>query len=590
MPTLNIAGRRVTVGDEFLSMTPDQQNASVDEIAKSIGISGSGGGAPDTTGFSEDLKKLTPQVGGARSAAIGATQGALFGFGDELAGLAEASGLPVGTPPIVSYPVGAVRRLTGAAGAEDAYTTGRDRFRAEQAAAEAQHPYLSAGGQVAGALAGAAVPVGAVGRAATLTGNVIRGAGVGAGLGALQGAGNATELQDVPQDASTGALIGGAVGAAVPAVATAARRVITPFTSSAEREAAIAALRQEGVTDVTAGQRLGQDQLRRFESEMGGSAVQRTVDRQSEQFTRAALRRAGISADRATPDVMDAAFDRIGQAFDNFGTTANIQPSRKLGADLLRAVTDYRAITGESTRAPLIENAVADIAQHAQQNGGAISGKFYAAMRSDLTRKARGTTNPELKQAIGDVVSSLDDAMEKSVSPADAAAYRTARREYRNILVLEKAAGGAGEQTAEGIITPAKLRSAVQQQDKRAYVRGKGDFAELARAGEMLLKPMPSSNTAQWLRAQGVSSAITGGVGASEGYRQGDLSGALIGGLAGIAAPRLAARAALSGPGRALLTNQVLAGPSGQGAQIAAQPIRQRLLDQRDERKASSRR
>lgn len=40
MPTLNIAGKRVTVGDEFLSMTPDQQNASVEEIAKSIGIGG----------------------------------------------------------------------------------------------------------------------------------------------------------------------------------------------------------------------------------------------------------------------------------------------------------------------------------------------------------------------------------------------------------------------------------------------------------------------------------------------------------------------------------------------------------------------
>jgi hypothetical protein len=37
MPILDIEGRRVEVDDSFLSMTPDQQNATVDEIARSIG-------------------------------------------------------------------------------------------------------------------------------------------------------------------------------------------------------------------------------------------------------------------------------------------------------------------------------------------------------------------------------------------------------------------------------------------------------------------------------------------------------------------------------------------------------------------------
>lgn len=541
----------------------------------------------DTKGFSEDLKKLTPQVGAGRAVGIGATQGALFGFGDELSGLSEASGLPVGTPPIVSYPVGAYRRFTGVPGADEAYTSARDRFREAQSAAESQHPVYSTVGQLGGALAGAVLPIGAAGRAATLGGNVLRGASVGAGLGVVQGAGEAPELQNVPEGAAVGAGVGGLVGAAVPAIATAARRVISPFRATPEREAAIAALRREGVTDVTAGQRLGSDRMRRFEAEMGGGAAERTVDRQATQFTRAALRRAGIDADRASADVIDAAFDRIGQDFDNFGATANIQPSRKLGFDLLRAFKDYRAVTGESTRAPLIEDTIADIAQHAQQNGGVITGGFFKSTRSLLTRKARETTNPELKQAISDVVDALDDAMEKSVSTADVAAYREARRQYKNMIVLEKAAGGAGEQTAEGIITPAKLRAATQQQNKRAYVRGKGDFAELARAGEMLLKPLPSSGTAQWLRAQGVSSAITGGLGAASGYGQGGQEGAVAGGVAGILAPRLAARAALSRPGRAVLTNQILAGPTGRGSRLLAQPLRQLLVDQRAERRAN---
>jgi hypothetical protein len=36
MPTLNINGHSVSVGDEFLQLSPDQQNATVDEIAKSL--------------------------------------------------------------------------------------------------------------------------------------------------------------------------------------------------------------------------------------------------------------------------------------------------------------------------------------------------------------------------------------------------------------------------------------------------------------------------------------------------------------------------------------------------------------------------
>ena len=36
MPTLNIDGRKVSVDDSFLKLTPEQQNATVDEIASSF--------------------------------------------------------------------------------------------------------------------------------------------------------------------------------------------------------------------------------------------------------------------------------------------------------------------------------------------------------------------------------------------------------------------------------------------------------------------------------------------------------------------------------------------------------------------------
>lgn len=253
-----------------------------------------------TSGFSEDLKKLTPQIGSGRSAAIGAAQGALFGFGDELAGLANASGLPVGTPPIVSYPVGAYRRLTGAPGAEDAYTAARDRFRAEQAAAEAQHPYASGAGQVGGSLATAAIPIGLAGTGATLAGAAARGALGGAALGAAQGAGNAPELADVPAEAATGAVFGGGVGATLPVAAGAVRRAISPVANAVSGRVAraVQTLRNEGITDLTAGQQTGNKFLKYYESEHGGRTVQDVYDNQQQQFTSAALRRIGVDSRR----------------------------------------------------------------------------------------------------------------------------------------------------------------------------------------------------------------------------------------------------------------------------------------------------
>ena len=37
MPVLSIGDKQVTVGDEFLKLSPEAQNATVDEIAASIG-------------------------------------------------------------------------------------------------------------------------------------------------------------------------------------------------------------------------------------------------------------------------------------------------------------------------------------------------------------------------------------------------------------------------------------------------------------------------------------------------------------------------------------------------------------------------
>ncbi len=540
---------------------------------------------PDTSVFSEDLKKLNPQVGGGRSAAIGATQGALLGFGDELAGLANASGLPVGTPPIVSYPVGAYRKLTGAAGADEAYTAARDRFRAEQSAAQSQHPYMSGAGQVGGALATAAIPIGMAGTGSSLAGAAVRGAVGGAAFGAAQGAGDAPELADVPMEAAKGAVVGGGVGAALPLAAGAVRRVVSPVANAVSDRVskAVQTLKNEGVTDLTAGQQTGNKFLKYFESEHGGRTVQDVYENQQQQFTVAALRRIGVDSPIADPAVMQKAARDIGARFDAFAANNNVtgtDNTRKLVTDLLGDFYRYQKLGGE---APIIGNTPTRVANAIRENGGTLPGDAYQAIRSDLLRSQRGTTNPEIKHALGNMVNSLDNAMERSAPADQVAAFRDARRQYANLIVIEKAVAQSGEN-----ISPSALRNAAKSGDIRRFVQGRTDLGDLANAGKEILRAPPESGTSSRQAARSaakfaghlVPNFLAGAGGTYAGSSEGGPEGALAGGAVGFAAPSIGARLALSNLGRRYLTNQLAAGVPAAPTASLIQPLRALLQDQ----------
>lgn len=66
MATLDIGGKRVQVGDEFLRMTPEQQNAAVEEIAGQIGATGSapqGGNATPPVGLQPGTQEYADWAG-----------------------------------------------------------------------------------------------------------------------------------------------------------------------------------------------------------------------------------------------------------------------------------------------------------------------------------------------------------------------------------------------------------------------------------------------------------------------------------------------------------------------------------------------
>lgn len=366
-----------------------------------------------------------------------------------------------------------------------------------------------------------------------------------------------------------------------PAVLSAGRRAITPFPANAERSNLVNVLQNEGVP-VTAGQRTGNKALQWAESTFGdmpgaGGRPAEMMTNQQEQFTAAALRRAGEDATRANPETIDRAFTRIGNQFDQIGARNHVVPDQQFVQDLQATRDDYHNLVGPHARAPVVDNTIQDIADQMQRNGGMLTGDQYNAMTSRIAKQARATTDPQLRTALYGLRENLDDAFERTLQQSgntqDLAALQEARRQYRNLLTVEKAATGAGSATAEGLISPSQLRGAVVQQGRRNYARGQGDFADLARAGEAILRPLPNSGTAPRQNMQHMLQ-ILGSIAGGAGGAAGGPAGAITGAAAGIAAPAAAGRVLMSRPAQSYLGNQLLQpGPRDTASRALARAI-----------------
>lgn len=373
--------------------------------------------------------------------------------------------------------------------------------------------------------------------------------GVATGL-ASEGAGQLTEgTVGEPYARVAAALM-------APVALSAAGRAITPFRVSPERAAAADVLRSEGVRP-TAGQLTGNRNLKAMESELGGGATASILDDQAAAFTGAAMRRAGGQG-LATPENMTAINDRLSTGFRDIAARNTLQSDPQIGQGIGQTLNRYERVLPSEQR-EIVRNLADDIIQRFNAGGGSMSGTDYQTIRSRLTKTAHKARNSdtEFADAIRGLRNTLDDGMSRSVTPEDATEWARLRREYGNMKVLEKAATGAGENAALGSISPAKLRQAAVAGRNGQYARAEGDFDELARAGESLLKPLPDSGTPVRLNARTLGGFMGAG-GAGTGALAAGPSGAIIGALAGMAAPAIAGRALMSRPAQAYLSNQLL--------------------------------
>lgn len=212
MATLNIGGKRVKVSDDFLRMTPEQQNATAEEIAGQIGAPQSGYDAAraDASARSQALQfdpNAAPPAG--RPDLMGATAATLGGM---------IQGVPVLGPMLQNTSdaiIGTGAQLTGGNYGETV-----EGLRARRAELAAANPISDIGGQVLGGIGSmggvAALPGGAA--ALGMTGNLgARVANSAISSGGLSAADAMIKGGDVGDGLTAGA-IGAGLGGGIPLI------------------------------------------------------------------------------------------------------------------------------------------------------------------------------------------------------------------------------------------------------------------------------------------------------------------------------------------------------------------------------------
>lgn len=437
------------------------------------------------------------------------------------------------------------------------YAGAQELQRQELERQQAESPIASGVGQVAG---GVASGIGAMAGGATLMragmslpALAATGATEGAVYGGITGAGSADAGSRL-EGAAQGAKMGGLIGAGVPVVARgiggAIGKAITPTQITPERQAFVDLLEQNGIK-VTAGQRSGSKALQYAENFLGdaplaGGKATKAMEAQGDAFTNAVMKKMGGSG-LATPDAMAANKARIGQTFDDLAARNTFTADQQLNQDIGDSLRSYAKLLPVQQR-EVIGATVSDLIERLRLGGGSMPGEQYQAIRSDISNMAQTTRNsdPAFSMAMRGIRNAMDSAMDRSISPQDAGAWAQARREYGNYKTIVDAVGGAGSNNAEGRISPQGLRAAVAQRGgKESYVRGKGDFADLARAGNAVMSPLPNSGTAQ----RNFLAGATGGA---------TLAGSPLTAAASLGVPAMAGRAIMSGPVQKYLSNQAL--------------------------------
>lgn len=295
-------------------------------------------------------------------------------------------------------------------------------------------------------------------------------------------------------------------------------------------------------------------------------------EEQMAQFSRAVTGTFGSSEGNLTPMTMKTAQDRIGGVFNRVGANTTIHAGNDLSDKLFSVLDNATTVLGD--QASPIQNQIDHILSTVDKDGN-ISGKSYQALTAKNSPLSRGmaSESSNVRQFVGELKDVLDDALQRSATPQDAADLRKARLQYKNLMTVKDLATKA---SPEGEISPALLLNAVRKSYKNMAFTGAGDIGDLGAIGSDFLKESGSSNTTErnllFKLMQGVGKFSTGALGLFEAEHPEHILPTL--GAAGLTVGTAAAIGRLGLKNRAyrnaLLNAALNPPPSGMGNQIPA--------------------
>lgn len=225
----------------------------------------------------------------------------------------------------------------------------------------------------------------------------------------------------------------------------------------------------------------------------GGGAF---LGRQQDQWLRGVSNTIGEDATRLTPDVMNAARQRIGSYYDQVAQNVPaIKMDPQFFQDLHDTLNNANRYVNEDGTKLLVKNAQ-DILQKIDPTTGTISPQAYKGLTDTGTPLDRltGGEDSNMANAASKLKDALDGALARSSPQESQDLLRTADRQYAALKTIQPLAAKA----PTGEISPALLAGRVNAKTDNGLAFGKGgDLGELARIGQRFLKEPGSSNTAE---------------------------------------------------------------------------------------------
>lgn len=269
-----------------------------------------------------------------------------------------------------------------------------------------------------------------------------------------------------------------------------------------------------------------------------GGAVNKARTASYQGFNRAVGDTIGVDTTKLTPEVLGAAKSAAG------GTIGDISGRTTLAVDPQFA-TDFSTLSNRAQQTLVGENLdlankwIANVHNAINPETGTIPGTIYKTLRSDIA--AAMPPSGTVRDVLGNLRGVLQQGMDRSISPADSAAWKLANSQYFNV----KQVANAAKASPAGTLSPSQLLTQVNMAQPNARFGAGNDLAELAQwAKTTLPDKIPNSGTAQRLWMQKL---LTGGA----------LGGGLLGGnLTGYDVPG----AAYAAPLIPLLAGRALAG------------------------------